>query len=59
MEATDPNTKLLQVDATLHGLLKWAALQKDLPMKVCTSEAISDWLTKQTPTKAQKTKVPK
>ena len=49
-------TKHLEVDATLHGLLKWAALQRGEPMRVCTGLAISDWLTKQKPVKAQKGK---
>ena len=53
-ETVTTETKLLEVDATLHSLLKWAALQKAVPMKACTSEAISDWLTKQKPVKAQK-----
>ena len=48
--------KLVQVDAALHNLLKWAALQLDKPMKACVGEAISGWLTKQKLPKARKGK---
>ena len=40
-----PKTKLLEVDVTLHSLLKWAALNRGKSMKFCTGEAISGWLT--------------
>ena len=53
-ETKSTATKLLEVDEALHIRLKWAALHNGQSMKVCTAQAINDWLIKQKTEKRSK-----